>query len=97
MKVTRIGAAAPEGSPRHVADCPREWADRVESGDVMAYGLVMVHGPDKTLHMAWRGMNPDSSDDCVKLFAGLQLAADMVAEHVRDAMFAEVDVHDLER
>lgn len=101
MTVTRIGAAAPEGSPRHVADCLREWADRVEAGEVSAYGLVVVHGEGQWLHLACRTIGELDGDTfsnaLVKLLAGGRLLTDLAAEHVRRELFAEVSVHDLER
>lgn len=100
MSVKRIGSAAPVGSPRHVADCLREWADRIEAGEVSGYGFVAVHGEGQWLHLACRPIGCDGdrlSNTLVKLTAGARLLTDLAAEHTRTELFAEVSVHDLER
>lgn len=100
MTVTRIGAAAPVGSPRHVADILHEWADRVEAGEVSAYGLVMVHSEGQFIHLACRpiGVEGDALGSAlVKLLAGARLLTDLAADNVRAEMFSEVSVHDLPR
>lgn len=97
MNVTRIEAAAPVGSPRHVAGLLREWAERVEAGDVVAYGLVMVHGADRLIHLGCRPIGEGNEPALVTLLAGARLLTDLAAEHVRTELMSETDAYDLPR
>lgn len=97
MSVTRIEAAAPAGSPRYVAGLLREWADRVEAGDVVAYGMVMVHGEDRLIHLGCRPIGEGNEAALVTLLAGCQLLTGVASDHVRAELMSETEAYDLER
>ena len=96
MSVKRIEAGAPEGSPKYIAGILREWADRMERGDVHAYGLVVVHGDDRLVHLGCRPVGQDNEDALVPLLAGARLLTDLAADYVRRELMLEVEAFDLD-
>ena len=92
-KVTRIGEAAPD-SPRYHADALREWADRIDAGEVQALALVSIYG-NRAMQITVTRVDKDDDEAFIKLLSGIALAQGHTARRVEDECFGSKTVFEL--
>lgn len=91
MTVAHIGKASADRHMQVSAEL-REWADRVQRGEVESVGLVVIRAPERLAHVSHQAVLDDA--DRVMLLGALRVLEEDIARHVYDDM-REGSAHDV--
>lgn len=81
--VTHIGSASPDRRMQAAAGL-REWADRVQRGEVESIGLVVIHGTPPLAHIAYQ--NVLDGAERLRVLGAVRILDEVIARQVWEEM-----------